>query len=81
VGGYGPDVQFIDRALEWTFERSGAGYPEAGDNGFLRRSLLRPLARPAQREPLHTCGRLLAGIHGAGEPQGQATRLRLPRDA
>src|SRR5215204_3424575 len=21
VGGYGPDVEFIDRALEWTFER------------------------------------------------------------
>jgi hypothetical protein len=57
------------------------GYQEAGDNGLLRRCLLRPLARNYERRPLHARNRLLSGVHGTGDPQGQAASLRLPRDA
>jgi hypothetical protein len=83
VGGYGPDIEFIDRALEWVFDRLALDTRRLAitDNGLLRRGLLLSLPRPHQRGSLHARDRLLAGVHGAGEAQGQAARLRLPRDA
>jgi phospholipase/carboxylesterase len=34
VGGYGPDVEFIDRALEWTFERLALDTRRLAITGF-----------------------------------------------
>jgi acetyl esterase/lipase len=50
VGGFGPDVEFIDRALGQTFDRLNGGRRAPGDNGLLGRGLLRPLPRPNQRD-------------------------------
>ena len=34
MGGYGPDVEFIDRALEWTFERLALDTRRLAITGF-----------------------------------------------
>jgi poly(3-hydroxybutyrate) depolymerase len=80
VGGYGPDIEFIDRALEWVFDRLALDTRRLAITGFSDGASY-SLPRPHQRGSLHARDRLLAGVHGAGEAQGQAARLRLPRDA
>jgi hypothetical protein len=80
VGGYGPDIEFIDRALEWVFDRLALVTRRLAITGFSDGASY-SLPRPHQRGSLHARDRLLAGVHGAGEAQGQAARLRLPRDA
>jgi hypothetical protein len=92
VGGYGPDIEFIDRALEWVFDRLALDTRRLAITGFsdgasyslslgFSDGASYSLPRPHQRGSLHARDRLLAGVHGAGEAQGQAARLRLPRDA
>jgi poly(3-hydroxybutyrate) depolymerase len=80
VGGYGPDIEFIDRALEWVFDRLALDTRRLAITGFSDGASY-SLPRPHQRGSLHARDRRLAGVHGAGEAQGQAARLRLPRDA
>jgi hypothetical protein len=81
VGGYGPDVEFIDLALDRVFDRLALDTRRLAITGFLRWGLLRPLARPDQRGPVHARDRLLAGVHDPAHSAGANLPLRLPRHA
>jgi hypothetical protein len=80
VGGYGPDVEFIDQALRWTFDRLALDARRLAITGFSD-GASHSLPRLNQRRLVHSRDRFFAGVDGAGEPQGQATPLRLSRHA
>lgn len=81
VGSYGPDVEFIDRALEWVSDRLTLDTRRLAITGFSDGASYALSLGITNGDLFTRVNRLLAGVHGTGDPQGQAARLRLPRDA
>jgi phospholipase/carboxylesterase len=78
VGGYGPDVAAVDRALEEAFSRCAVDPARVAVGGFSDGASY-ALSLGITNGACRARARVLAGVHGAGGARGFPAHLRLPR--
>ena len=78
-GDFGEDVTFLNRALEFVFDRLAVDPARVALGGFSDGASVRALGRPRQRRTVPARHGVLAGIHHPGTGARPSTLLRLAR--